>query len=229
MPDAKEDSKDASSLDSSNVKASVVATDMHVVEPARPAGPVYVCYACNRPIGPQPGSRPPAQNARKGKFPDWVIATIIIVVVLVVCFSAIAWAVASFTNSIKPSESKNDYTYNLQIASGNYTYFSFYSTQKIDIKATATNSMKFDMYLMDYDAYRQSYVANRSFNSFTTIHSSENINSVSTTITMPSGGSSYYLIFDNIDNPLSSNDASPTGTLRISLTITRYTTSIFND
>ncbi len=98
--------------------------------------------------------------------------------------------------------------------------------------STPGNSSHFDVYIMDHDQYWNSYSEENDGKeqAFAAQQSWENTTNVSKTVSLPlERDNSYYLVIDNRDSSLRSQDAVPTGILEVDIYVHVLLTYISQD
>ena len=184
---------------------------------------------------PYPGSSGPPSywqpTLEKGRrymgLPLWGWALIAVGILVMIVVSACWWS-ASFSDA--PEQIK-EFEDDVVIAvNGHFNYLlaeSWHNGAEVELDVASGGGDRFDVYVMDAAQYENAYGRPANEMAFSAFYLAQNVTSLHDALDLPDESIQYFLVVDNWDIPILSDDAIPTGILKVhvALTVTSDSTS----
>jgi hypothetical protein len=186
------------------------------------------CPKCNRPFYYYPmyqTSQPvPTTNNLKSSN-KLIYAGLIVVIFCIILFLGAIFGMIVGTD-LEPEEEY--YKTDVSISQGGHYKFSIEGNHdfklEIDLDIKSEDNKTFNIFIMEMDQYDNSYGReNQSVMAFSTIYSKLNITHINETLKLdlPQWAYEYFIIIDNSDIELLTNDAAPNGPINIKFKISK--------
>jgi len=100
----------------------------------------------------------------------------------------------------------------------------YWDEMELTLNISSDDEQLFDVYIMDSDQYYASYVdGNESAIAFSYMYKAENVHQLQATIDLKNNNRGIvYVVIENRDNPISEDDAVPSGPITIHALIIEY-------
>ncbi len=160
----------------------------------------------------------------------WII---VIILILVIGSSIVPLFFLFFMDfGMEPEDDIETYSSRVFIEEGGHFRYmiseGWYDEIEIEFEITSSNGNYFDVYVMDFDQYYNSYGnMSQTTRSFSSYYSSENVNHVEDTLDLGETYREYYIIIDNKRTSITPDDADPDGTIAVDLDLTIMTTYVW--